>query len=145
MDLERLEKYIPLKMRRMVLTRKIEERLGKKADRVVDIVEGSNHSFPYQRVLFSVSGLDPLETKTKKIQISGWEKEVDEINAELAAIEECIAGVTEPIVKTSLELKYLQGHTWPKVSAMIYGTAAYSDTLRMKAQRYVAAENKNEM
>lgn len=137
MTLEQLDQYGKLKTRWGVLRRKICERREEKVDCIVDIVEGSNKSFPFQRVHFSVAGLDPEQLQRKSMQILGWEREIDEIDFALVQIETYIAGVTDPIVKTAMELYYITGVTWPMVSTEIYGNAASGNTIRMSVQRYV--------
>ena len=137
MTLDQLDQYGKLNARYGVLYRKIRERQDEKVDCVVDIVEGSNKSFPFQRVHFSVAGLDPEQLQRKSMQILGWENELTEIEAECKQIEQYIAGVTDPIVKTAMELYFLTGATWPMVSTEIYGNATQNDALRMSVQRYV--------
>lgn len=137
MTLEQLDQYGKLKTRWCVLDRKIREQNKEKVDCVVDIVEGSNKSFPFQRVHFSVAGLDPEQLQRKSMQIRGWDRELDEIESSLMEIETYIAGVKDPIVKTAMELYYTTGATWPMVSVEIYGNATQNDALRMSVQRYV--------
>lgn len=137
MTIEQLDRYGKLKARWGVLVRKIRERREEKVDCVVDIVEGSNKSFPFQRVHFSVAGLDPEQLQRKSMQINGWDREIDEIEAELIQIETYIAEVTDPIVKTSMELYFITGMTWPQASTEIYGNATQNDALRIAVQRYV--------
>ena len=137
MTLEQLDQYGKLKTRWGVLHRKIVARQEEKVDCVVDIVEGSNKSFPFQRVHFSVAGLDSEQLQRKSMQIIGWDREIDEIEAALVQIETYISDVSDPIVKTAMELYFIGGSTWPMTSSEIYGNAAQSDALRMAVQRYV--------
>lgn len=137
MTLEQLDQYGKLKTRWGVLYRKTGERREEKIDCVVDIVEGSNKSFPFQRVHFSVAGLDPEQMQRKSLQVHGWICEMDEIEADMRQIENYIAGVWDPIVKTAMELYYITGATWSMTSTEIYGNAAQNDALRMAVQRYV--------
>lgn len=137
MTLEQLDQYGKLKTRRGVLYRKTGECREEKVDCVTDIVEGSNREYPFQRVHFSIAGLDPEQLQHKTMQIRGWEREMDEIDADLKQVEEYIAGVADPIVKTAMELYYLSGSTWPMVSTEIYSNASNGNTLRMSVQRYV--------
>lgn len=137
MTLDQLDQYSKLNTRYGVLYRKIRERQDEKVDCVVDIVEGSNKSFPFQRVHFSVAGLDPEQLQRKSMQILGWENELTEIEAECKQIEQYIAGITDPIVKTAMELYFLTGATWPMVSTEIYGNASNGNALRMSVLRYV--------
>lgn len=137
MTIEQLDQYGKHCARWSVLDRKIRDSRAEKADCVVDIVEGSNKSFPFQRVHFSVAGLDPEQLQRNAMRIRGLDRELDEIEAELMKIETYIADVTDPIVKTSMELHFINGVTWPQASKEIYGTPAQGNSLRMAATRYV--------
>ena len=137
MTIEQLDQYAKLRARWNVLNRKISESREEKIDCVVDIVEGSNKSFPFQRVHFSVAGLDPEQLQRTSMQIRGWESEIDEIESDLMQIETYISEASDPVVKTAMELYYLTAMTWPVVSKKIYGDASKGNTIRMAVQRYV--------
>lgn len=137
MTLDQLDQYGKLKTRLGVLRRTIRERKEEKVDCVVDVVEGSNPNYPFQRVQFYVAGMDPEQLQRKSMQILGWEKEITEIEATCKQIEQYIAGVTDPVVKTAMELYFITGATWPMVSTDIYGTASNGNALRMSVLRYV--------
>jgi hypothetical protein len=137
MTLEQLDQYGKLKTRCSVLHRKIRERKEEKVDCLVDVVEGSNKAYPFQRVHFSVAGLDPEQLQRKSVQLRAWEHEISEIETEMAKIDQYVATVTDPIVKTAMELYFIGGATWPMASTEIYGNAAQNDALRMAVQRYV--------
>lgn len=139
MTLEQLDQYGKLKTRWYTIKKKIEDRRLDPVDRVVDIVEGSNKFYPYQRVHFGVAGLDPDQLGKKTMQIRGWEREFEAIETEVAEIEAYVSSVSDPIVKTALELYYLCGETWAQVSTDIYGSANQQDALRISVKRYVDA------
>lgn len=142
MNLERIEKYEQLARRRLVLKTEMQNIRTDAQVIASDVVDGSSCFYPFQRRRYIVTGIDIRSKKSVEKAVRKLEKEIAEITSELCEIDVAINAVEDPLVKTCMQLKFIKGQTWSKVSTEIYGAAAYGDTLRKRVQRYFAGLSK---
>jgi malonyl CoA-acyl carrier protein transacylase len=136
MELEALERYESMLRRRGALAAELGRIQKDSASQASDVVEGSNSVFPFQRVRYIITGLDIRSMKSAEAGCRKLEKEIRELTKKIVVIEAFIETVEDPIIRTAMQLKYIKGDTWPKVSTEVYGSAAYADLLRKRCMRY---------
>ena len=136
MELETLERYESMLRRRGVLSAELKRIHNDSAGMASDVVEGSNREFPFQRCRYIITGVDIRSLKSVSEACKKIEREIRGLTKTIIGVEAFIATVDDPIIKTSMQLRYLKGETWPKVSTEIYGAAAYADLLRKRCARY---------
>ena len=84
---------------------------------VKDSVSGSNPHFPYQKNIFTIEGLEQINSRRKKI----LQKRIWRCERLKLEIEEFIDTIEDSKTRRVFWLRYIHGCSWEKISRMLGG------------------------
>lgn len=84
---------------------------------VKDSVSGSNPHFPYQKNIFTIEGLEQINSRRKKI----LQKRIWRCERLKLEIEEFIDTIEDSKTRRVFQLRYIYGCGWEKISRMLGG------------------------
>jgi hypothetical protein len=103
------------------------------AERSVDLVHGSADSFPYGPRSFRVYGADMKKIGRQKKRL---ERTVLALQAEIRRAESWIEAVDDPLLRTVMRLRHIDGLRWGEIAARM-GPSMTPDAARMLCGRFL--------
>ena len=121
MTKDKLEQYQNLKNEIRILEAEAARRISKGPDYVSDSVTTAAE-FPYSSHTLVISGYESSDGYGQKMQ--AIYKKRDRLKegaaAELAELEDYIAGIDDSLIRQIIRLKYIEGLTWQRVAFRIH-------------------------
>lgn len=84
---------------------------------IKDSVSGSNPHFPYQKNIFTIEGLEQINSRRKKI----LQKRIERCERLKLEIEEFIDAIEDSKTRRVFHLRYIRGCSWEKISRILGG------------------------
>ena len=102
-----------------------------------DVVEGSNHEWPYEPRKFHVEGV-AIPDYEKRLQHlkNKLQRRTEELIDKREELEDYIATVPDSLIRQILTLRYINGLSWHQVAQHI-GGGNTADSVRMAHNRFL--------
>lgn len=102
-----------------------------------DVVEGSNHEWPYEPRKFHIEGvtIPDYEDRVRRLKRK-LERRTEELMDKREELEDYIATVPDSLIRQILTLRYVNGLSWAQVAAHI-GGGNTADSVRKLHSRFL--------
>lgn len=136
MTLRRLNQYRDQRRELNRLEKEIGSATSGPGRAAADTVRASMPEFPYTAHRVLIQGMDERHAKALRRRVAIWEARRDRLAADCLEIEEWIAGLGDSKLRQIIGLRFLQGYSWRRAAAKVYGAPGYEDAAKKRVYRF---------